>query len=172
MTDPMTASLPEVSSQIGELTHQFWSGSEKQQLQLIPELVNSGTAGLEVLMEFLQQQSSTRPNLSVGLAYQALYQANTPKTQEFLQSSFPDGIVPLQSEVGIDYKPLQQQLAQQDFLAADTLTLQKLCELAGSAAIERKWLYFSEVEKFPITDLQTLDNLWVIHSQGKFGFSV
>ncbi len=172
MTDPMTASLPEVSSQIGELTHQFWSGSEKQQLQLIPELVNSGTAGLEVLMEFLQQQSSTRPNLTTSLAYQALYQANTPKTQEFLQTSFPDGIVPLQSEVGIDYKPLQQQLAQQDFLAADTLTLQKLCELAGSAAIERKWLYFSEVEKFPITDLQTLDNLWVIHSQGNFGFSV
>lgn len=172
MTNPMTASVPQVSSQITELTNQFWSSSEKQQLQLIPELINSGTTGLDVLIDFLKQQSSNPPNLSIGLAYQALYQANTPKTQEFLQTTFPNGIVPLYSEVGIDYKPLQQKLVQQEFLAADSLTLEKLCQLAGTAAIERKWLYFSEVEKFPITDLQTINSLWFIHSQGKFGFSV
>lgn len=172
MTDQTTASVPDAFNQITELTRQLRSSSEKKQLQLIPELVNVGAGGLDALMDFLLEQTSTPPNLSTGLAYQALYQANTPKTQEFLQTHFPTGIVPLHSEAGIDYTPLQQLLVQPDFLAADSLTLKKLCELAGVAAVQRKWLYFSEVEKFPILDLQTINNLWYIHSQGQFGFSV
>ncbi|HBB34389.1 MAG TPA: hypothetical protein DDZ80_03600 [Cyanobacteria bacterium UBA8803] len=172
MTDLTTASVPEASKQIAELTSQLRVTAERKQLQLIPELVNTGVAGLEALMEFLQEQPLDPPNLTAGLAYQALYQADTPKIREFLQSRFPTGIVPLRSELGIDYTPLQQQLAKQDFKASDSVTLAKLCELAGPTAIQRKWLYFSEVEKFPITDLQTIDALWFIHSQGKFGFSV
>lgn len=172
MTDQTTASVTEDSNRILQLKLQLQSGSEKQQLQLIPELASSGSAGLEILMEFLKEQQSTPANLATGLAYQALYNAKTSATTAFLQSHFPTGILPLRSEVGVDYLPLQQQLALADFLAADRLTLEKLCELAGPAAVQRKWLYFSEVENFPITDLQTLNNLWFIHSQGKFGFSV
>jgi hypothetical protein len=172
MIDQMTASIPEASNKIIELTRQLQSSSEKKQFQLIPELVSTGTVGLEVLMEFLKNQSATPVNLITGLAYQALYQADIPSTKEFLQTHFPTGIVPLQSEDGIDYTPLQEQLVKQDFLSADRLTLEKLCELAGAAAVQRKWLYFSEVENFPLTDLQTIDRLWYIHSQGKFGFSV
>lgn len=82
------------------------------------------------------------------------------------------GVPLLPLEHGIDYVPLQKLLAQQQFQAADQLTLQKLCELAGPAAVQRKWLYFSEVESFPNADLQTIDQLWRIHSQSKFGFSV
>ncbi len=172
MTDQTIASLTEDSSKIAELTRQFQSSSEKKQLQLIPELASTGGAGLIVLMEFLKEQQSTPTNLVAGLAYQALYKANTSNTKEFLHSYFPTGIVPLRSEVGIDYTTLQQRLVEQDFLSADRLTLEKLCELAGPAAVQRKWLYFSEVENFPIADLQTIDALWFIHSQGKFGFSV
>lgn len=172
MTDQTTASLTEDSSKIGELTRQFQSSPEKKQLQLIPELVSTGTAGIEVLMEFLKAQQSTPVNLVAGLAYQALHDADTPITKEFLQTHFPTGIVPLRSDSGIDYVTLQQHLVKQDFLSADRVTLEKLCELAGSAAVQRKWLYFSEVENFPIADLQTINTLWFIHSQGKFGFSV
>ncbi len=78
----------------------------------------------------------------------------------------------LNSARGIDYLPLQGLLAVQDFQAADQLTLAKLCELAGPQAVGRGWLYFTEVEKFPILDLQTVDSLWRQHSGGKFGFSV
>jgi hypothetical protein len=173
MTDQTTAPVTEEdSSKICELKRQLQSSSEKKQLQLIPELVSQGTAGLEVLMEFLKEQQSTSTDLVAGLAYQALYNADTPNTKEFLKTYFPTGIVPLRSDLGIDYAPLQQLLVQQDFLAADRLTLEKLCELAGPAAVQRKWLYFSEVENFPNIDLQTINNLWFIHSQGKFGFSV
>lgn len=172
MTDQTTASVTEDSNPIAELKHQLQTSSEKKQLQVISELASLGDAGLEALMEFLKEQHSTPANLVTGLAYQALYQADTPSTKAFLQAYFPTGIVPLHSEVGIDYLPLQQRLAVADFLAADRLTLEKLCELAGPAAITRKWLYFSEVENFPIADLQTINSLWLIHSQGKFGFSV
>ena len=172
MTDQTIASITEDSSKIAELVRQLQSGSEKKQRQVIPELVSTGAAGLQVLMEFLKEQQSTPVSLIAGLAYQALYDANTPKTKEFLQTHFPTGIVPLRSECSIDYTTLQQLLVTQDFLSADRLTLEKLCELAGSAAVQRKWLYFSEVENFPIADLQTINTLWFIHSQGKFGFSV
>jgi hypothetical protein len=171
MTDQTTASVSEASTKIAELTRQLQSSSEKKQLQVIPELVSTGAAGLEVLMEFLKEQSNPA-NLTAGVVYQALYDADTPSTREFLQNHFPIGVVPLRSEGGIDYTTLQQLLVKQDFLAADRLTLEKLCELAGSTAVQRKWLYFSEVDNFPIADLQTINALWLIHSQGKFGFSV
>ncbi len=166
MSDPTTA-LPDAN-----LRFRFQSESEKTQLQLIPELLSTGEAGLEVLKEFLLEQKSAPASLVVGKAYQAIYNANTPAATEFLQTHFPTGIVPLRSGRGIDYILLQKLLAQENFLEADRLTLQKLCELAGQDAVQRNWLYFSEVDKFPLTDLQTLDSLWVVHSEGKFGFSV
>ena len=86
-------------------------------------------------------------------------------------STFSVGAVPLNSESGIDYSSLQQLLVEQNFQAADRMTLQKLCELAGPTATQRKWLYFTEVERFPITDLQTINTLWLVHSNHKFGFS-
>jgi hypothetical protein len=78
----------------------------------------------------------------------------------------------LHSERGIDYKQLQQMLSAQDFQAADRMTLQKLCELSGPQAVQRKWLYFTEVENFPKLDMQTINTLWLVHSEGKFGFSI
>ena len=82
------------------------------------------------------------------------------------------GIVLLNSERNIDYTQLLELLKGQDFQQADRMTLEKLCELAGVEAVQRKWLYFTEVENFPLADLQTIDRLWLTHSQGKFGFSV
>lgn len=81
-------------------------------------------------------------------------------------------IVLLKSERNIDYSPLEELLRAQDFQAADKMTLEKLCELAGVEATQRKWLYFTEVENFPVSDLHTIDKLWRNYSEGKFGFSV
>ncbi len=157
---------------ISQLASQFQSSSEKNQLQLISKLVSSGDRGLEVLMEFLRERQSEPANLVVGKAYQVLYLADSSKTQEFLQTYFNGGIIPLKSEQNIDYEPLQQLLLRQDFQNADTLTREKLCELAGAAAKERKWLYFTEVDNFPATDLNSINRLWALYSEGKFGFSV
>jgi GUN4-like/ARM-like repeat domain, GUN4-N terminal len=173
MIDSNTSSVREAAPYgIADLRQQLFSEPEKKQLQLLDKLASLGDDSSAVLMEFLQASSGKTPNPALGKAYQMLDRAGTPQTEAFLQTHFPQGIVPLDSEQNIDYTALARSLREQDFQQADLLTLEKLCELAGEAAIQRKWLYFSEVERFPATDLRTLDTLWFVHSEGKFGFSV
>tara|TARA_B100000579_G_scaffold318754_1_gene268278 strand:- start:83 stop:802 length:720 start_codon:yes stop_codon:yes gene_type:complete len=76
------------------------------------------------------------------------------------------------SEVGFDYSPLQQFLLNQSFEDADRFTSSKLRELAGEKAVNRGYVYFSEVDSIPGIDLLTLDKLWIAYSRGKFGFTV
>lgn len=149
------------------------TGSEGTQLQVIQELAAcDGIArdcARQILVDFLSEQAQTS-RLAASKAYEVLL--GIPEAAEFLQRSFPTGVVPLRSERSLDYQPLQQLLARQQFQAADQLTLELLCQLAGPTAIRRKWLYFTEVDSFPIPDLQTINQLWWVHSEGKFGFSV
>lgn len=172
MSDQYTSSVQGTIDDLDRLERQLQSESEKNQLQILPQLANFGDRGITILIKFLQSRQSNPLDLAGGKAYQLLYRANTPQTQEFLQTHFPDGLVPPKSDRGIDYRLLQHFLAQQDFQSADSLTRQKLCELAGEAAIKRKWVYFTEVEQFPATDLSTIDSLWWVYSEGKFGFAV
>jgi GUN4-like/ARM-like repeat domain, GUN4-N terminal len=170
---------------------QLKAASVKNQSQTIQTLAAAGEPGLAALMRFLAEyhqalngasvvmsDPTATPSLestlspAIGLAYQILFGSESVSAQTFLQTYFPQGVVPLKSEAGVDYASLQQLLAEQKFQAADQLTLQKMCEVVGTAAVQRKWLYFTEIEQFPITDLQTLNALWLVHSEGKFGFSV
>ncbi len=171
MTNPTSSTDTQTSSKIAEIYLKLQSSSDKAKLQLIQQLADMGEAGLLSVMEWLLEQQPVPANAMNGKAYQVLYNSGSLKATEFLQTHFPKGLVALKSEREIDYSTLQKQLAEQDFQAADALTLQKLCELAGEAAIRRKWLYFTEVDSFPITDLKTIDKLWLVHSEGKFGFS-
>ncbi|MFN6562499.1 MAG: GUN4 N-terminal ARM-like repeat domain-containing protein [Nostoc sp. ChiSLP01] len=170
MTDPMILSGP--ASDIDSLRQPLIAGSIQVQQQTISQLAQLGDGGLDVLMEFLLKRRDNPTTWIDGKAYQVLYKSDAPQAKEFLLSSFPEGIVPLKSECGINYNPLQQLLTQQDFQAADRMTIEKMCEISGPTAVQRKWLYFTEVENFPAVDLQTINNLWLVHSEGKFGFSV
>ena len=168
-TDPSPG--PAEAQTIETLSSQLRSNSQKNQLQIIQTFSESGEPGLKALMAFLLE--SRQPNLltcSQGKAYQALQKNQTPEVQSFLQTHFPEGLIPMPSAKGLDYTPLQELLALQDFEAADRFTLQTLCELAGVDAVKRKWLYFTEVENFPSLDLQTIDTLWSVYSENKFGF--
>ncbi len=157
---------------ISQLATQFNSSSDKDKLKLVPKLIDSGNSGWEILIEFLKSSSSESPNLVAGKVYQELIAAQTTGTQELVEKYLKNGIVTLKSAADIDYQTLEKLLIQKDFQAADSLTRAKLCELAGSDAIARKWLYFTEVDKIPGTDLQTIDRLWWLYSEGKFGFAV
>jgi GUN4-like/ARM-like repeat domain, GUN4-N terminal len=177
MTYSSSATMSDVENQAIAVLSQLKTLPAKAQMPLIDQLVALGEAGLGALMEFLREAQpgaidAIHPNLAIGKAYQALFSAATPATIEFLKTHFAEGVVPLNSERAIAYQPLQQLLAKQEFQTADVLTLQLLCELAGESAVQRKWVYFTEVEQFPITDLQTINALWLMHSQGQFGFSV
>jgi len=172
MTEPNALTVPTPSLEAASLIGQFLAESEKTQLQRVSEFVTEGESGFDILMEILKQRTANPPTLVDGKIYQSLYPQPTPKIQDFLQTYFPSGLIPLQSDRNIDYHLLQKLLAQQDFQTADSVTREKFCELAGGASIQRKWVYFTEVEQFPPTDLRTIDRLWWLHSEGRFGFSV
>lgn len=60
----------------------------------------------------------------------------------------------------MDYSPLRDALQQGNFQQADDLTRANLIKLAGPDAEKKGWVYFSEVNFIPATDLQTIDKLW------------
>ena len=148
------------------------TGSIKQQFQAIQELATLGVAGEAVLMEKLLQNPEQKVTAIEGTIVQILTRSESEQASQFLATHYPNGLVPLSSERNIDYSSLQQLLAQKEYEEADRVTLQKMCELAGPVAVRRKWLYFSDVDQFPNSDLQLLDHLWLIYSENRFGFSV
>ncbi|KKJ00759.1 GUN4 domain-containing protein [Prochlorothrix hollandica] len=165
---------PALTVDSSELRDSLFSESEKRQLQAIDTLLSDPSHGdhWTLLQEFLLSFKSQAVNWRGAKVYRALWQGDNLKIQDFLDEHFPQGFVPLTSEAGIDYSPIEAALLDEVYELADRLTLQKMCELAGDSAVQRKWVYFSEVNQFPVTDLQTLDTLWLVYSEGKFGFSV
>jgi serine/threonine-protein kinase len=78
--------------------------------------------------------------------------------------------VNLNSEVGVNYSKLQNLLEQGNWKEADGETLNVMLKVAGRE--KDGWLRIEDIEKFPCTDLRTIDTLWVKYSKGRFGFSV
>lgn len=175
MTDSITSigsDVSDVSLDFTDLAAKLRTNNQKNQLQVISQLADAGSDGLAVLQEFLLERCTHSPNSVDGRAYQVLWQSKNAAAAEFLQKQFPTGLVPTPSDRQIDYAPLQELLGAEEFQAADKLTLELLCQLASSAAGQRKWLYFTEVDTLTSTDLLSIDTLWRLYSGDKFGFSV
>lgn len=81
-----------------------------------------------------------------------------------------DGVA-LESDLGIDYSQLRELLQAKDFKAADAETRSLLIKMSGEEAIKRGWIYWAEVKRIPEKDMSTLEGLWQLHSEGKFGFA-
>jgi hypothetical protein len=160
------------SGTLEALRGQLWGDSLKKQLSAVHELIALGPDGLGVLTDTLLKRELQPPTVLDGKICQVLYGTQQDDIRTLLENHWPQGRVPMPSARGIDYGSLQDCLIRQDFQAADRQNILKLCELAGPDAVRRKWLYFTEVEQFPKEDLQTMDLLWRVYSEGKFGFSV
>jgi hypothetical protein len=80
--------------------------------------------------------------------------------------------VTLPSALGVDYVPLATMLATGDFFGADQFTRDNLIRIAGKEAINRGFVYFTDVKRIPKQDLVTMEKLWLQYSEGKFGYSV
>ena len=76
------------------------------------------------------------------------------------------------SDENINYEELQLRLLEQNFEDADRLTSSYLRKLACKLAENRGYVFYSEVNNMSGTDLQTIDRLWTIYSNGRFGFSI
>jgi GUN4-like/ARM-like repeat domain, GUN4-N terminal len=150
----------------------FDTATEKNRVQLLTEIDNADPAALEFLQAVVSEPMTGWPTLLQGKAYQLLYDSPLQIATDFLQREFPLGIVPLKSDAGVEYQDLQELLVDRNWQAADKLTNLKLCELAGPVALQRQWLYFTDINTLPNIDLQTIDRLWWTYSEGLFGFKV
>jgi hypothetical protein len=76
----------------------------------------------------------------------------------------------LSSEKGINYTRLRDLLKAGQWKEADKETAHRMLEVVGRKSND--WIRAEELKNFPCADLQTIDELWVKYSQGKWGFSV
>jgi len=76
----------------------------------------------------------------------------------------------LTSEREVDYTHLQDLLKAGKWKEADKETLKVMLKVADRE--KQGWLDSDSIQKFPCTDLYTIDQLWVKYSDGHFGFSV
>ena len=106
---------------------------------------------------------------------------NTPNTKEnnptpTIVNSTPSKSKPptpeddLSSDKGVDYTRLRDLLKAGNWKEADKETLAVMLKTADRVKEGR--LSSDFIEKFPCTDLRTIDQLWVKYSNGCFGFSV
>jgi len=161
------------NKEISRLRERLSSRLDKTRLAAFSGLVAQGDAGRSVLQAaLLAEREANQFTWLAGSTYRLLLSEGNESDRQFLTENFPLGLLPLTSAKGIDYAHLEQLLVEEEYKLADIETSRKLCELAGEAAVSRKWLYFSEVPTLPVEDLRTLDQLWRVYSEGRFGFSI
>jgi hypothetical protein len=169
----MLSGLP-VSSTLGsdELLGRFLSASGRQQRSLVAAIEARAAELIPLITVRLAEMDPRGDSWSAGFLVQLLLQgASDEQLRDFWQRH-PQGWLEAKSCVGLDYTSLQRHLIDQQFEAADRLTSEHLRQLAGSEALRRGYVYFSEVASMPAKDLESLDRLWVVYSRGRFGFSV
>jgi hypothetical protein len=154
-----------------QLLERFLSSSARQRRSLLNQLLQRSQELRPLMAEQLDRLDATGDDWAAGTLIQQLLVADDGLSQAFEQR-YPDGWLAVSSGQGIDYAPLQRALARQEFEEADRITSEILRQLAGPAAVKRGYVYYSEVAVFAAVDLESLDRLWVVYSQGRFGFSV
>lgn len=154
-----------------QLLERFLSSSARQRRSLLNQLLQRSQELRPLMAEQLDRLDATGDDWAAGTLIQQLLCDDDGLSQAF-QQRYPDGWLAVSSGQGIDYAPMQRALAQQDFEEADRITSEILRQLAGPAAVKRGYVYYSEVADFAAVDLESLDRLWVVYSQGRFGFSV
>jgi hypothetical protein len=154
-----------------QLLERFLSSSVRQRRSLLNQLLQRSQELRPLMAEQLDRLDATGDDWAAGTLIQQLLGADDGLSQAFEQR-YPDGWLAVSSGQGIEYAPLQRALARQEFEEADRITSEILRQLAGPAAVKRGYVYYSEVAVFAAVDLESLDRLWVVYSQGRFGFSV
>lgn len=172
----MTNTLDQKIDKLQELLISEPKISNQLTLSIIYDIYQNEIDGPEKLFAILQDRFSNKNiiiNFIDGVIFELLLESTSLPFSDQLKKQYPYGIVPLKSAVDIDYSILQKLLLEKQFQQADQLTQAKLCELSQAVnQHSRSWLYFTDISSLPSIDLQTIDQLWQVHSKGLFGVSV
>ena len=162
-TTPTTSSTPE------QLLERFIKGNPRQRRQLIKSIEARASDLVGLGRAVIESFDSEGCDWAAGWILQVLNRHDPEHVKTLIGSS--QGWLQIESSEGIDYSELQSFLLNENFEQADRRTSAILRELAGPAAVRRGYVYFSEVPPMAGLDLVSLDRLWTVYSQGRFGFS-
>ena len=158
-----------------EIAHLEDSSSITQQTKLVKKVSQDLTGIINLFEMLISRQVNAKQQISYldGLIFKCIYNCNVKQLKTKLNQYLKEGIVKLESDHNIDYKPLYTSLVSNNFKKANELTQIYLNRLAGlNTDNQREWLYFTDIFDLPIKDLKTIDTLWKIYSVGQFGFSI
>ena len=161
----LSGSSPTTTLSAEQLLDRFATGSARQRRNLIRSIESRVDELAALGPALFQPFDPGGDDWAVGWILQVLQRHAPDKVPSPTWLDTPSG-------ADIDFTPLQHHLLREEFEEADRVTSALLRQLAGEQAVRRGYVYFSEVAPMSGVDLTTLDRLWIVFSQGRFGFSV
>ena len=153
---------------ITDLVNSFVESNQRKRKSLIKKIESSADSLFEVADTFLKESERGGDDWAKGWILQVLKMYRP----EFFENDIYNKWFLTYTEREINFDKLQLNLLEQNFEEADRITSSILRELAGKVAEKRGYVFYSEVKNMSGKDLETIDRLWKIYSQGKFGFSI
>ena len=153
---------------ITDLVNSFVESNQRKRKSLIKKIESSADSLFEVADTFLKESERGGDDWANGWILQVLKMYKP----EFFENDIYNKWFLTYTEKEINFDKLQLNLLEQNFEEADRLTSSILRQLAGKVAEKRGYVFYSEVKNMSGKDLETIDRLWKIYSQGKFGFSI
>ena len=149
------------------LVKKFIASNQRKRRNLVNDIELSAESLYKVGEDVIKYVEREGDDWSIGWVLQVLkkYKPN------FFEKDIYNNWFFTNSAIDLNYNDLQLNLLNQDFEEADRITSAYLRKLAGKVAENRGYVFYSEVKNVPGEDLDTIDRLWNIYSQGKFGFS-
>ena len=149
------------------LVKKFIASNQRKRRNLVNDIESNAESLYIVGEEIINSVDRKGDDWSIGWILQVLkkYKPN------FFENEIYNNWFYTNSAIDLKYEDLQLNLLKQNFEEADRLTSSYLRKLAGKVAENRGYVFYSEVKNIPGEDLDTIDRLWNIYSQGKFGFS-
>ena len=151
-----------------DLVKKFVDSNQRKRINLLKEIEYNAEGIYNMGYKLFDIFDQEGDDWSAGWILQVL---KKHKPQFFNNKKFNNWFI-TQSDSNINYGELQLTLLEQKFESADRLTSSYLRKLAGKLAEKRGYVFYSEVNNMSVKDLQTIDKLWNIYSNGRFGFSI
>ena len=149
------------------LVKKFIASNQRKRRNLVNDIESSAESLFNVGEEIINYVDREGDDWSIGWILQVLKKYKPI----FFKNDIYNNWFETNSAIDLEYDDLQLNLLNQNFEEADRLTSSYLRKLAGKVAENRGYVFYSEVKDIPGEDLVTIDRLWNIYSQGKFGFS-
>ena len=150
-----------------DLVKKFIDSNQRKRINLLTQIESEVDGIFNIGYKLFDDLDKNSDDWAIGWLLQVL---KKHKSKFFENANFNNWFLTY-SDINIDYNELQLMLLEQKFEDADRLTSSYLRKLAGKLAEKRGYVFYSEVNNMSGIDLKTIDRLWCIYSNGRFGFS-